>query len=695
MSIPGLNPSVPPAQDPPPVPPQIPPQIVPPRPGSPSLRNRPAGQGDAGREDASPERGLKRGHPAEAEEAGMDIEPSTQPEFKRRRVDAGPATPELLQALIDAGDEAGLRALLQQAPELLNASHPPPILQGMTPLSYATTYGLEAMARCLIDCDASLEATFQAGSTPLMLACRSGHVNIAQMLVARGANLAVTDPYGDNCLHYAANNNQAETVAWLLDQRMSVNEPTKAGITPLMYACSSGYLDTAKMLQQRGAKLNATNNAGQSALHIAVDNGHIKVVTWLLDQKVPVDVGSEMMMTPLSMASEKFDWEMMALLIERGANLYRQNRHGERIGDDIFTQAKNLARYDVLLQLISRDWPFPKGWDTVPTSDSSDDSSDDVDVAEMRTSFASIHDLDRVFRGMAAPLDTATEDSFIDPAWLLPEKRSDRRQFVESYLNHFLSADAETSDQPISNFEISSHPLFSYVIHNELMHHPSNFAELLSALAGSASVMPTSHLQKASLFKLQAIQRAWQSNRPFQDAHLSPTTLSVIGNVLKRQLESLLMATEEYFLNDLARLPETLKVLCKKYIRLGGDFDAAGFSKALTKQGIYAVNADRLTELVKKIWKDVRLKPMDLPPMATIGQVCGLSESQVMERLFTQINKAVLEDPEEWILPGFAKGLATLQQKDQEIYADQIFGQWRQMWSALGVVLPEVVMSQQ
>ncbi len=165
--------------------------------------------------------------------------------------------------------------------------------------------------------------------------------------------------------------------------------------------------------------------------------------------------------------------------------------------------------------------------------------------------------------------------------------------------------------------------------------------------------------------------------------------------MLKRQLETLLLATEEYFLNDLARLPETLKVLCKKYIRLGGDFDAAGFSKALTKQGIYRVNADRMTELVKNVWKEVRLEPMDLPPMATIGQVYGLSESQVMERLFTQINKAVLEDTEEWILPGFSKGLATLQQEDQETYADQIFGQWRQMWSALGVVLPEVVMSQQ
>ena len=93
--------------------------------------------------------------------------------------------------------------------------------------------------------------------------------------------------------------------------------------------------------------------------------------------------------------------------------------------------------------------------------------------------------------------------------------------------------------------------------------------------------------------------------------------------MLKRQLETLLLATEAYFLNDLAQFPETLKVLCKKYIRFGGDFDAAGFSKALTKQGIYGVNADRLTELVKKVWKDVRLKPMDLPPMASIGRVLG------------------------------------------------------------------------
>jgi ankyrin repeat protein len=569
---------------------------------------------------------------------------------------------------------------------------------GLNCLHMAANQGHGAVVDWLLVAGLGVDTYSNNHTTPLMYACGGGHLNIAKTLLQRGANLAAVEDVGNSCLHMAADSGHEAVLDWLLEAGLGVDTYSNNHMTPLMYACHGGHPGAAQMLLQQGAKLNATDIGGRSALHIAVDEGHIKVVTWLLDQNVQVDVGGEMT-TPLSMAFEKLNWEMMVLLIERGANLYRQNRHGERIGDDIFTQAKNHDRYDVLLQLISRDWPFPEGWDTVPTSDSSDDSSDgsldDVVVAAMRTKIALIHDLDRVFRVMAAPLDTATEDNFIDPAWLLPAKRSDRQQFIESYLNHFLVADEETSDQPISNFEISSHPLFSYVIHDELTHHPRNFTTLLDALGGTGRVIPASYPQKVLLFNLHAIQLAWQRNRPFQDAHLSPATLSVIGNVLKRQLETVLLATEAYCLKDLAQFPDTLKVLCKKYIRFGGDFDAAGFSKALTKQGIYAVNADRMAELVKNVWKDVRLKPLDLPPMATIGRVYGLSESQVMERLFTQINKAVLEDSEDWILPGFATGMATLQQEDQDIYVDQIFGQWRQMWAALGVVPPEVVMSQQ
>lgn len=269
----------------------------------------------------------------------------------------------------------------------------------------------------------------------------------------------------------------------------------------------------------------------------------------------------------------------------------------------------------------------------MPTSDSSDDFSDDVDVAAMRTSMI------------------WTEFSAVwQRSWTRRQKTilSILRGYCrQSYLNHFLAADEETSRQPISNFEISSHPLFSYLIRDALTPHPKNLTKLPPALAGTDRVMPASHSQKVSLFKLQAIQRAWQSNQPFQNKYLSLATLSIVDNVLKRQPETLLLAIEAYFLKELAKFPETLKRLCEKYIRLGGDFDAAGFTKALTKQGIYAVNADHMTERVKNVWKDLRLKSLDLPPMAAIGRVCGLGASQVRERLFNQINKAVLEDPEE------------------------------------------------
>ena len=954
MSIPGLNPSSPPVQVPAPNPPQNPP----PRPGSPTLRNRPTQHDRQAEEDTASGSGLKRGRSAEADEGGMDIETSSEPAFKRRRGESAPATPELLHRLIEAADEDGMRALIQQAPQLLNECDPQSIFKGLTPLCYAAERGLEAMVRCLVDCNASVHHLSLSSMTPLMVACRRGHLSVAQALHQHGANLDATDANGDNCLHYTANHGRDAVAAWLLAQHMSVNEPnqhgwtalmcacamghlsfaqmlrqhrasldakdrnganclhwaaqngcdavvawllaqniyvdepnkhgwtalmcacrsghlsvaqmlrqndasldakdikgknclhwaanhgrdavvawllregmgvdapTQGGITALMCACAMGHLSVAKVLHQHranlaakddhgrnclhhaaafgrteivawllaqnmsvdeptpigvtaliaacgrghlsvaqmlrqnganlddkdikgnnclhytanqgheavvawllregmgvdaptpdgitalmcalrsghlsvaqilwqhGANLSATDTLGVSALHVGVQQGHITVVTWLLDKNVPVDDAVKME-TPLSMAFNKLNWTMMALLIERGAKLDRLNRHDKHIGDEIFTQAMKHDRYDVLLQLIRRNWPFPKDWDALSTRNSSDNSSGDVDVAAMRNRFALIHDLDRVFGRMVAPLGAATEDDFIEPAWLLPEKRSDRQSFIEIYLNHFLAADEEISGQSISHLEISSHPLFSYVIHDQLTRHPRNFTKLLHALAGTGRVMPASHSQKVSLFKLQAIQRAWQSNRPFQDKHLSPATLSIIDNVLKRQLETLLLATEEYFLKDLSKFPETLERLCKKYIRFGGDFDAAGFTKALAKKGIYAVNADRLTELVNKVWEEIRLKPMDLPPVTTIGQVYSLSQPQVMARLLPQINKAVLEGPEEWILPGFAKGMATLQQEDMDIYADQIFGQWRQMWAALGVVLPEVVMSQQ
>ena len=898
MSIPGLNPSVPPAQDPPPVPPQGPPQVPPPRLGIPTLRNRPVGQSDAGREDASSERGLKRGHPAEAEEVGMDLEPSTAPTFKRRRVDAGPATPQRLQALIDAGDEAGLRALLQQAPELLNASHPPPILQEMTPLCYAATKGLEAMARCLIDCNASVEVTSRGsntplifacnrghlniarmlrergavltakdakganclhiaayngryavvewllsenvpidginneGITPLMMACRNGHLKVAQMLYERGASLTAKALNGWNCLHYAANDGREELVRWLVGKNVPIDEPTEYGITPLMMACRNRHLKVAQMLHRKGASLAAKDNDGDMCLHFAVNDGreelvrwllgekvpydepnnlgvtplalacgrgHLKVaqilhdsgagltfkaldgsnclhfavnhgreeiVRWLLSKKVPVDEPNHERFTPLTLAcsrghlkvaqilhgsgasltrkasgglnclhcaairgreevvswllsqgvginepsdagmtplmfalkfaKKKGDFAATRLLIERGANLSLKVDNEELIGEAIFRIACDQERYDVLVSLIARDSAFSADLDTLP----SEGSLKTVDPLKIRARSAAVHDLSRVFQGIEIQADLAPEDQLdqvdqlLDPAWLSPVKKSDRQEFIDNYQNLFFLTDSNASNESISKSMFSSHPLFSYTIHNHLKPQQGEFSNLLQALAGQGKPINPSHKKKILWLKLEALKAA-QITQPFQNKHLLSTTENIICSVLTRQLDALRLAAQEYFFDEQANFSEVFKKLCEKYIRIGGNFDDTGFNKALVKLGIYAVNANRMTTVIKQAWEIVRSEKFDLPPMPTIGLALDLSGSQVIERLFAEIKKLVIQVPETLSLPGFADGLRTLEQYDQDIYADQIFDQWRLLSAALGVALPEPVASQQ
>ena len=393
------------------------------------------------------------------------------------------------------------------------------------------------------------------------------------------------------------------------------------------------------------------------------------------------------------------------------------------------------SRYDVLLSLIAQDWQLPEDWDQIPESDSSDDSSegssDEEQSKTVRARSAAIYDLDRIFREMVLQADLAPEDQVdkvLDRAWLSLEKKSDRQEFLDYYQTQFFLTDSNASNQSISETALSSHPLFSYTIYDHLKPQQGEFTHLLQALVGEGRAIIPSLRKKILWFKLEALKAA-QVTQPFQNKHLLPTTENIICNVLTRQLDALRLAAKEYFINEQANFSEVLTELCKKYIRMDGRFDANGLNKALIKKGIYAVNADRITALISAAFEVVRRRPLDLPSMATVGRAFDLNAPQVIENLFAELKKSLLylakaheieslelADPEEQesypglsaelkkplnqppdasVLPGFAAGLAGLEQKDQDIYVEQIFGQWRLLSAALGVVLPEPFASQQ
>ena len=67
----------------------------------------------------------------------------------------------------------------------------------------------------------------------------------------------------------------------------------------------------------------------------------------------------------------------------------------------------------------------------------------------------------------------------------------------------------------------------------------------------------------------------------------------------------------------------------------------------------------------------------------------SLKDDDTYPDLSAQLKTSMHHPPEPLLLPGFARGLQGLVQQEQDLYADLIFSQWRQINAALGVSLPE------
>ena len=317
MSVPGLNPFVPPA----PAPAPVPPQIQPPRPGSPTLRNRPAQHNRQAEEDTASGSGLKRGRPSEAEEEGMDTESSSEPHLKRRRGEGEAATPERLQAPV--GNIAPRDGLIREAQEVLDTVTATSSGRRMNPLSYAASRGFESVVRYLVD-----SANYLNVNIAFVHAIKSGHLNIVELLHARGANPGVKNTSGKGCLHYAVESRNLAVLEWLLKKSAHVDASTTFGVTPLMQACGRGDVEAARMLHEHHANLAARDTSGRSCVHYAVESGDVSVMRWLLEHGAEVNVPESTGLMPLMQACGKGNIEVARLLQAHHANLAAKDDRG-------------------------------------------------------------------------------------------------------------------------------------------------------------------------------------------------------------------------------------------------------------------------------------------------------------------------------------------------------------------------------
>ena len=255
---------------------------------------------------------------------------------------------------------------------------------GKTALHYAAIMGLTEVVRLLIiDHGANMDKSTELGWTPLHCAAHSWHPRVVELLGSNGANCkAVTskedgartaihlallkpgrtrcisrliahgvsidqpDGAGNTPLHWATQHGLPDSVEWLISKKANLESRTSESsrMTPLHTAARIGRLEIARVLLDAGANKEAAMElpSGKTALHIATEENYTDLVKDLLYRKANVDpvyknLSMEVLpifrgtgppdITPLIMATENGNLDIMDMLLDAGADVEGKNAY--------------------------------------------------------------------------------------------------------------------------------------------------------------------------------------------------------------------------------------------------------------------------------------------------------------------------------------------------------------------------------
>lgn len=209
---------------------------------------------------------------------------------------------------------------------------------------------LEEVRSVLVKNKQLLNARDWLGNSALIIAANSGHDAIVELLYRAGvepdiheaaaigntdrvAQLVDTNPDSINSfskegfspLTLAAHFGHAETSQWLLDHDADIDlvSTHRLGVTPLHAALFGKSIATARVLIENGANVNIARGgatwprSGWTALHYAAGFGLKELVLLMLSHGADVTILDEQLKTPLDIAREEEQHEIVELLMER------------------------------------------------------------------------------------------------------------------------------------------------------------------------------------------------------------------------------------------------------------------------------------------------------------------------------------------------------------------------------------------
>ncbi|GAB1311911.1 Transient receptor putative cation channel sub A member 1 [Madurella fahalii] len=164
------------------------------------------------------------------------------------------------------------------------------------------------------------------GRTPLILAARMGDEVIFKVVAALKRpppNPDLQDSQGRTALIEAARRGYANMVNILINKlNADVDLADNERSTPVLWAARKNKWSVAKLLTDNQAAVDGPNNKQEIPLHFAIRTGNYNYVLEMLNAdpgKASISVTDKMSRTPLHMAAEKGDIQIVRLLLLNGA----------------------------------------------------------------------------------------------------------------------------------------------------------------------------------------------------------------------------------------------------------------------------------------------------------------------------------------------------------------------------------------
>jgi uncharacterized protein len=176
--------------------------------------------------------------------------------------------------------------------------------------------------------------------TDFAKAAKFDDVSTVKSLLAKGVNPNTVDANGNPMLILAIKDRSTNVIDLLLgNPKIDVDLSNKSGETPLMIASIEGNLPLVKTLVLQNKAL--IDHISWTPLHYACAKGHLEVAQFLIANGAIVDSMSLGNTTPLMMAVQSGNEQLVKLLLDKGADLQIRNAQGLTAIDiaDIYDKA--------------------------------------------------------------------------------------------------------------------------------------------------------------------------------------------------------------------------------------------------------------------------------------------------------------------------------------------------------------------